>query len=83
MLIDRTSSPLSATPVVEEKQGFCALCVSQCGALFKIEDGFLTEVKPLLDHPTGGALCRKGRAAPEMINDPSRILAAEANQSEG
>jgi anaerobic selenocysteine-containing dehydrogenase/ferredoxin-NADP reductase len=74
MLIDRTSSPLSARPVVEEKQGFCALCVSQCGALFKIENGFLTEVKPLLDHPTGGALCRKGRAAPEMINDPSRIL---------
>jgi anaerobic selenocysteine-containing dehydrogenase/ferredoxin-NADP reductase len=38
-----------------------------------IEDGRLIGVEPLPGHPTGGALCAKGRAAPEMVHSPRRL----------
>lgn len=53
--------------------GFCTLCRSRCGALYEIERGRLTRVLPLSDHPTGGALCAKGRAAPEHVLSPLRL----------
>ncbi len=54
--------------------GYCALCVSRCGCLGTVEDGTLTRVDPDPDHPTGQALCVKARAAPEAVDDPSRLL---------
>jgi anaerobic selenocysteine-containing dehydrogenase/ferredoxin-NADP reductase len=53
--------------------GYCTLCRSRCGAGHRIEDGRLTEVLPLPGHPTGGALCAKGRAAPELLYSPRRL----------
>ncbi|MES2532026.1 MAG: molybdopterin-dependent oxidoreductase, partial [Pseudomonadota bacterium] len=53
--------------------GYCALCRSRCGAQFVVEDGRLTGVEPLADHPTGGALCAKGRAGPELQYHPARL----------
>jgi anaerobic selenocysteine-containing dehydrogenase/ferredoxin-NADP reductase len=38
-----------------------------------IEDGRLIEVKPLPSHPTGKALCPKGRAAPDIVHDARRL----------
>ncbi|HNA30905.1 MAG TPA: molybdopterin-dependent oxidoreductase, partial [Thiobacillaceae bacterium] len=54
--------------------GYCALCVSRCGCLGTVEDGSLTRVDPDPDHPTGQALCVKARAAPEAVDDPTRLL---------
>lgn len=38
-----------------------------------VENGRLTAVETLPGHPTGGALCAKGRAAPEMVHSPRRL----------
>jgi anaerobic selenocysteine-containing dehydrogenase len=52
---------------------FCALCVARCGALAIIEDGRFTRLEPDPSHPTGQALCAKGRAAPEIVYSPERL----------
>ena len=54
-------------------RGFCTLCRSRCGAIFVTRDGLLKEVLPDPEHPTGGALCAKGRAAPEILADRGRL----------
>lgn len=59
--------------VSEEKRGFCTLCKSRCGAIFTIEDGRLTGVRPDPGHPTGTAMCPKGRAAPEIAHSTNRL----------
>jgi anaerobic selenocysteine-containing dehydrogenase len=53
---------------------FCALCVSRCGAKATISDGTLVALHPDPSHPTGRALCVKGRAAPELVAHPDRLL---------
>ncbi|MFD5420893.1 molybdopterin-dependent oxidoreductase [Streptomyces sp. NPDC127069] len=59
--------------VAEEKRGFCTLCKSRCGAIFTIEGGRLTGVRPDPDHPTGAAMCLKGRSAPEVAHGTRRL----------
>jgi anaerobic selenocysteine-containing dehydrogenase len=58
----------------DQIQGFCALCWSRCGCISEIKDGILISVKPDPSHPTGSALCAKGKAAPEKIYNKDRIL---------
>ncbi|MHC2332993.1 anaerobic selenocysteine-containing dehydrogenase/ferredoxin-NADP reductase [Bradyrhizobium sp. USDA 4454] len=53
--------------------GYCTLCRSRCGAVTVVEDGRLVGVEVLNNHPTGGALCAKGRAAPEIVGSPRRL----------
>nr|WP_256570507.1 molybdopterin-dependent oxidoreductase [Bradyrhizobium sp. CCGUVB1N3] len=53
--------------------GYCTLCRSRCGSTMVIKNGQLIGVEPLPRHPTGGALCAKGRAAPEMVQSPRRL----------
>jgi anaerobic selenocysteine-containing dehydrogenase/ferredoxin-NADP reductase len=38
-----------------------------------VEDGRMIAVENLPGHPTGEALCAKGRAAPEMVHSPRRL----------
>ncbi len=38
-----------------------------------VDNGRLIGVESLPGHPTGGALCAKGRAAPEMAHSPRRV----------
>jgi anaerobic selenocysteine-containing dehydrogenase len=54
--------------------GFCALCRSRCGCISVVEDGRLVAVEPDPGHPTGKSLCVKGRAAPELVYAPDRLL---------
>lgn len=61
--------------VTERFPGYCTLCRSRCGAVGVVEQGRLVGVEVLNDHPTGGALCAKGRAAPEMVASPRRLTA--------
>ncbi len=58
----------------ERIHGFCALCWSRCGCISTVEDGRLVAVEPDPAHPTGKALCAKGRAAPELVHHPERLL---------
>src|SRR5262249_22105192 len=59
---------------VERIPGFCALCRSRCGCISIVEDGRLVAVEPDPSHPTGANLCVKGRAAPELVYAPDRLL---------
>src|SRR5690606_22701284 len=53
---------------------YCALCVSRCGAIAVVDQGRFVALEPDPSHPTGQALCAKGRAAPEMVYHPDRLL---------
>ncbi len=53
---------------------FCPLCVSRCGARADVSDGTLLALHPDPSHPTGQAICVKGKAAPEIVYHPSRLL---------
>lgn len=54
--------------------GYCALCVSRCGSVAVVKDGRFVALEPDPAHPTGKALCAKGRAAPELVYHPDRLL---------
>jgi anaerobic selenocysteine-containing dehydrogenase len=66
--------------MVENKQsseripGYCALCRSRCGSIAVIENGRFVAMEPDPSHPTGRALCAKGRAAPELVYHSDRLL---------
>src|SRR6201993_1820841 len=52
----------------------CPLCVSRCGCEAVVEDGRLVGIEPDPSHPTGKALCAKGRASPELVEASDRLL---------
>lgn len=52
---------------------FCALCTSRCGAIATVENGRLTALSADPSHPTGRALCIKGKVAPELVYSPDRL----------
>lgn len=52
---------------------YCGLCVSRCGAIATVEDGRFVRLDPDPSHPTGQALCAKGRAGPELVHHPDRL----------
>lgn len=64
----------SAKSRTERIQGYCALCVSRCGSVAVVEDDRLVALEPDRSHPTGHGLCAKGRAAPELVHHPERLL---------
>src|SRR2546421_3550426 len=57
----------------ERVRGYCALCVSRCGSIAVIEHGRFVALEPDPGHPTGQALCAKGRAAPELVYHRERL----------
>jgi len=50
------------------------MCRSRCGCISTVRDGRLATVAPDPAHPTGRAICAKGRAAPEMVYSADRLL---------
>ena len=62
-------------PVGQQKiKTYCSLCIARCGAVATVEDGRFVSLEPDPTHPTGKALCAKGRASPELVYSPDRIL---------
>jgi anaerobic selenocysteine-containing dehydrogenase/ferredoxin-NADP reductase len=59
--------------MAERHPGYCTLCRSRCGSITVVDNGRMVAVEPRPGHPTGGALCAKGRAAPEMVHNPKRL----------
>ena len=53
--------------------GYCGFCIARCGSVAVVEDGRFTRLEPDPAHPTGQALCAKGRAAPELVYHPERL----------
>jgi anaerobic selenocysteine-containing dehydrogenase len=61
-------------PLTEQVQTYCPMCVSRCGAKATVTDGVFVALQPDPSHPTGHALCIKGKAAPELVRHPQRLL---------
>lgn len=65
---------MTRNPATTQTPTYCALCVSRCGAKATVRDGTLVALHPDPSHPTGAALCVKGKAAPELVHHPERLL---------
>ena len=58
----------------DEVATFCPMCVSRCGATATLRDGRFVALGPDPQHPTGRAVCVKGKAAPQVLEHPDRLL---------
>lgn len=58
----------------KEVPTYCALCISRCGATATLKDGRLASLVADPHHPTGKALCIKGKVSPELVYHPERLL---------
>jgi anaerobic selenocysteine-containing dehydrogenase len=63
-----------ATDAPKRIAAFCTQCRSRCGCEAIVDGGRLLGIEPLPTHPTGDKLCPKGRAAPELVYHPDRIV---------
>jgi anaerobic selenocysteine-containing dehydrogenase len=61
-------------PETRRVRGYCALCIARCGTVATVEGGRFIRLDPDPAHPTGQAICAKGRAAPEIVDHPDRLL---------
>src|SRR5512135_3427073 len=67
------STMLAEDQSTRRLQVYCALCISRCGATAVVQNGRFIALEPDPSHPTGKALCAKGRAAPELVYHPDRL----------
>jgi anaerobic selenocysteine-containing dehydrogenase len=63
----------TATSDTRQVPGFCGLCIARCGTLATVENGRFVRLDPDPSHPTGSAICAKGRAAPELVYSKERL----------
>ncbi len=49
------------------------LCTAHCATIATVEDGRVTRLDSDHDHPNGGVMCIKGKAAPELVYNPDRL----------
>jgi anaerobic selenocysteine-containing dehydrogenase len=54
-------------------RGYCALCTAHCATITTVENGRVVKLDPDPDHPQGGVMCIKGKAAPELLYHPDRL----------
>ena len=55
-------------------KSYCSLCIARCGCIATVEGGRFVALDPDPSHPTGQALCAKGRASPQLVYSPDRLL---------
>src|SRR5262245_28011217 len=60
-------------PTAQRKRGYCGLCIARCGTIATVQNGRFTRLDPDPAHPTGAAICAKGRAAPELVYHKDRL----------
>ncbi len=65
---------MAAERATRQVPTYCPLCVSRCGAVATVRDGAFVALGPDPSHPTGRAVCVKGKAAPEIVSQPERLL---------
>jgi anaerobic selenocysteine-containing dehydrogenase len=63
----------SDAPNAHQIRGYCGLCIARCGTIATVENGRFTRLDPDPTHPTGAAICAKGRAAPELVYHKDRL----------
>ena len=67
------SNAAEATRHTLKVRGYCALCTAHCATIATVEDGRVTRLDPDHDHPNGGVICVKGKAAPELVYNTDRL----------
>jgi anaerobic selenocysteine-containing dehydrogenase len=67
------STPAKNNTEVATVRGYCALCTAHCATVATVEDGRVTRLDPDYDHPNGGVMCIKGKAAPELVYSSARL----------
>src|SRR5579871_6365756 len=70
---ERGSFMSAETANIRRVQGYCSLCIARCGTVATVEDGRFVRLDPDPTHPTGAAICAKGRAAPELVYHKDRL----------
>ena len=66
------------------RPGICRICSAHCGVLATVSDGKLVKVTGDPDNPMfKGYTCNKGRALPEIHNNPQRLLHSQKRQPDG
>lgn len=72
MNFSKVSSPQSSSDTYSVR-GYCALCTAHCATIATVENGRVTRLDPDFDHPNGGVICIKGKAAPDLVYHPDRL----------
>ena len=54
-------------------RGSCVLCTAHCATIATVENGRVISLDADDDHPNGGVMCLKGKAAPELVYNPDRL----------
>ena len=67
------SNAAEATKHIRKVRGYCALCTAHCATIATVENGRVTRLDPDHDHPNGGVICVKGKAAPELVYNTDRL----------
>src|SRR3989337_410521 len=68
-MISVAEEPNSARAV----RGYCALCTAHCATIATVANGRVVALDADHDHPNGGVICVKGKAAPELVYHPDRL----------
>jgi anaerobic selenocysteine-containing dehydrogenase len=64
--------------------GICRICSAHCGVIATVTDGKLTKVTGDPDNPMfQGYSCAKGRALPDIHNNPHRLLHSQRRHPDG
>lgn len=53
---------------------FCNLCHVRCPSLVHVRNGRVARLEADTEHPFGGLMCVKGKAAGELVEHPERLL---------
>jgi len=67
------SKPAETVNEVKQVRGYCALCTAHCATIATVANGRVTRLDPDHDHPNGGVMCLKGKAAPELVYNSERL----------
>ncbi len=59
--------------MAEQVRAYCNLCHVHCPIVCTVADGTVQRIEPDPDHPAGGAMCVKGKAAAELLRAPERL----------
>ncbi len=71
--MSETTHKSNQTSELHTVRGYCALCTAHCATIATVKDGRVVSLDPDHDHPNGGVMCIKGKAAPELVYNPDRL----------
>lgn len=71
-------------PQTTTHPAICRICSAHCGVIATVTDGRLTKVTGDPDNPMfKGYTCAKGRALPDIHNNPQRLLSSRKRRADG